>query len=152
MLTYAELKAARRGATRVKVYIACPVCTPGRSRGGQRKKPMLTRDKGEGLIGYHCHHCHIDGYVLERGEGRQSDYRPAEERRDTSKEEREYALGLWSEAAPIAGTPGEEWLRARGISIADVPTTAACGFTRAVPRTTTGIGGAPLSSRATPTR
>jgi putative DNA primase/helicase len=121
MLTYAELKAARRGATKVKVYITCPVCTPGRSRGGQRKKSMLTRDKGEGLIGYHCHHGGIDGYVLERGEGRQSDYRATEERRDTSKEEREYALGLWSEAAPIAGTPGEEWLRARGISIADVP-------------------------------
>ena len=128
MLTYHELRAARRGADRVKVYIACPVCGPGRSRSGQRKKPMVTRDKGEGLIGYHCYHCGIDGFAREDGGTRQqwrSDpKRTTENKRNAaaqSKKESEYVQGIWDEAAPIAGTPGEQWLAGRGITISSVP-------------------------------
>src|SRR5262249_46370609 len=35
--------------------------------------------------------------------------------------ELDYVNTIWNEAGPIAGSPGEQWLAGRGISISDVP-------------------------------
>jgi hypothetical protein len=145
MLEYDSLRAARRHASKVEVYIACPVCGPTRSTAAKRRrKTLLTRDKGEGLIGYHCYHCSLDGYVLEGGRTRQSrnslegvaaTKRAADAEEIERKERLDYVSRIWNEAIPIAGTPGEAWLAGRGIEIRSVPDHAGLRFHLKCPAT-----------------
>lgn len=101
----------------------CPVCQPGR----RREQNALTLADGEaGRLLLHCKKtgCAFAEILAAAGVC-QADYAPpdaavsarreAERRAEAAKREKQ-AHRLWREARPIAGTPGADYLRGRGIS------------------------------------
>src|SRR5262245_39542951 len=122
------LKEAAQG--RLIADVPCPLCMFGTKH--PKKKVLRIYNKGEHFT-FHCARCKASG----GGRGGNSQPRErsiadqlAEEKRaaeDKAAEERERKAKIdkaeryWSEAVPIADTPGENWLASRGIDINRVP-------------------------------
>ncbi|WP_439651513.1 DUF7146 domain-containing protein [Maritalea mediterranea] len=102
--------------------MACPVCQPER-RTDQR---ALSISKSGGRLLIYCHKSGCDFFKILAAAGfsnckftrpRLPEIRAAQRNHDKNKQARyEKAREIWSSSKPIGGTPGETYLRNRGIT------------------------------------
>ena len=109
------------------IYQTCPECSHTRRK---KRAPCLSITTHDDRALFRCHHCQIAGVVWRDGGARLSQAERAQRQkiadadlqRDTARRIG-YARQLWNAALPAAGTPVERYLRHRGFSLSEIPTT-----------------------------
>jgi hypothetical protein len=115
------LKNAAQG--RARADVPCPLCSSKSSH--PRAKVLRVWDHGD-CYGFYCARCEAggsrEGPHQERTPEQQAEH--ARKRADEERREQErlaQAAAIWEASIPIAGTPAETWLEARGIAVDRIP-------------------------------
>jgi hypothetical protein len=136
-ITFTELDELRGGKSGT-VDTVCPICSPDRRSPLNRRRPVLrTWMPDDGFITYKCARCELKGFARTETLRIDKPRRPASPDNGEAQidEHRRLlrATAIWFEALPIIDTPGEAYLRERGIVLDDIPEYAGLRWHAACP-------------------